>query len=64
MQRQEENLRPTGRSGLARLRYGGAWVVALTLITLSAFALEIGPELIARIKGEQGAAVAARIEGW
>ena len=66
-----------GRSGSARLGRWGAWqgrlgpswrawlVSLLLLVSLSTFAaLRIGPEFIARIKQEQGAAVAARIEGW
>ena len=45
--------------------YWGAWLASLLLFSLSTFAaLRIGPEFIARIKQEQGAAVAARIEGW
>lgn len=67
-----------GWSGTARLgRWGGSWrgrlgpywrawlASLLLLFSLSTFAaLRIGPEFIARIKQEQGAAVAARIEGW
>ena len=66
-----------GWSGTARLGPWGNWRVRLgpywrawltpllLLFSLSTFAaLRIGPEFIARIKQEQGAAVAARIEGW
>ena len=53
---------PGGRSRRGRC---WPWLATLMMIGLSAFgALEIGPELIARIQREEGAAAAARIEDW
>ena len=54
-----------GPGGWSRRGRRWPWLATLMMIGLSAFgALEIGPELIARIQREEGAAAAARIEAW